>query len=328
MGDIDSNLPVRAASGDVVVNLLDINGATMNPASEGTSLDILAGLTGLADSVATETTLQSVLAGVTGIEAIVATESTQLSVLAGVTAIEAAQASVLAGVTGIEAIVATEATQLNVLAGVTAIEGKVATEATQLSVLAGVTGIEAKVATEATQLSVLAGVTAIEALDTSILAGVTGVRADLARQLPEALGSTGSAASLSVVMAKDQTPVPVYVTSQVAGTNVTQFKTDASVATAGTSVNTYAPASTFILDRVHASGSGRIKVEVREALVAGITGPDALKWVAFNSSSDPNVDIDCSQYKVVAGEEVQVVVTNLETGKAQDLYSTIVGDLL
>ena len=277
MADIDSNLPVRAAAGDVVVNVLTLAGATLDPASEGTS--------------------QLILAGITALEASSATAANQLTILAGITALDA-------GATGN------------------------AQESTSLAILAGVTGIEAIVATENTQKNVLAGVTALEALETSILAGVTGIKADLAVQLPAALGPTGSAASLSVVLAKDQAPIGVFITTEQSGTNVTQFKTDPTVATNNTSVNTYAPVSTFTLDRVHASGSGRIKVEVRKALVTGITGADALKWVAFNSTSEPNVDIDCSSYKVPAGEEVQVVVTNLEAGKAQDLYSTIVGDLL
>ena len=309
MSDIESNLPVRAAAGDVVVNVLTLAGATLDPASEGTSVAILAGLTGLAATAATETTLGSVLAGITGLED--------------------SSAAILAGVTGIEDKVATETTLVAVLAGITAMsEGQtgLAEQTTLLDVLAGVTGIEAIVATEGTQLSVLAGVTALEVQGADILAGVTGIEAAVGN-IP-VKGQTGMAASMPVVIGTDQTPVPVYITSGAAGTNITQFKTDATVATNGTSVNTYAPASTFMLDRVHAAGSGRIKVEVREALVAGITGPNALKWVAFNSTSEPNVDIDCSQYKVVAGDEVQVIVINLESGKAQDLYSTIVGDLL
>ena len=309
MADIDSNLPVRAAYGDVVVSLMNTSGVTANPATEGTAA--------------------SILAGVTGIRAIVATESTLANVLAGVTGSEAIQTSILAGVTGIEDKVSTEATLLNVLAGITAMNaGNTggAQEATLLSVLAGVTGIEAIVATESTLVKVLAGVTGSEALETSILAGVTGIKANTAN-IP-VTGQTSMANSMPVVLGTDQTPVPVYITSGAAGTNVTQFKTDGTVATSGTSTNTYAPATTFILDRVHAAGSGRIKVEVREALVAGITGAAALKWVAFNSTSEPNVDIDCSALKVPAGNEVQVVVTNLEAGKAQDLYSTIIGDLL
>ena len=328
MGDISSSLPVRGATGDLLVNLFDYAGATFNPATKDLQTSILAGVTGL------DATLVSILEGVTGIAAVVATEETLGDVLAGVTGIAAVVATeetlgdVLAGVTGIEAIVATEDTLSSVLNGVTGLE------ATSTSILAGVTGLEANsvlilagvTGLEATAVSTLAGVTGLEATAVSILAGVTGIKS----QLPVVLGATAMAASLSVTMATDQDAIPVYITTESSSTPVVQFTTGSGVAYNSGITGTYDPAESFMLNNVHASGSGRIKVEVYVGAITGWNYNNTrLKWVGFNSTSEPNVDIDCSDYKLTSTtDRVSVVVTNYENGKAQDLYCTIVGDLL
>jgi hypothetical protein len=295
MADISSNLPVRAAVGDVVVNVLggSTGGVIINPASEGTLGNVLAGVTGIAAS--------------------------DVAILAGVTALGASSTAILAGVTGIAA------QNVNILAGITNIA------ASNISILAGVTGIAA------TDIAILAGVTAIKALDTSILAGVTAGNATavsilagvtgISAKLPAVLGNTGAAQSLSVTIASDQSSIPVYITAGANSTPVVQFDTAASVAFSAGLTGTYEPANAFVLNNVHASGSGRIKVEVYVGLIAGWDATRR-KWVAFNSTANPNVDINCSDYKLAATvSRVQVVVTNIESGKAQDLYSTIVGDL-
>ena len=83
MSDIASSLPVRGATGDLLVNLFDYAGNTFNPATKEMQASILAGITGIEASQA------AILAGVTGIEGVVALEDTQKDVLAGVTGIEA-----------------------------------------------------------------------------------------------------------------------------------------------------------------------------------------------------------------------------------------------
>ena len=314
MADIDSNLPIRTlndgagATADVTVGLLNVANYRIDPldmAGFTAVMDpMLAGVTGI-EALAT-----SILAGVTGIE------SSQANILAGITGLEASSTAILAGVTGLEA------SSISILAGVTGIESS------QAGILAGITGLEASATAilagvtglEATSTAILAGVTGLEATSVSILAGVTGVEA----RLPAVLGATAMAASLSVAMATDQNAIPVYITSGASSTAVVGF-TFGEAAYLGTVVNDYTPATAFVLNQVHASGSGRIKLEV----FVGATASPALKWVGFNSTANPNVDIDCSEYKVTATtQKVQAVVTNYENGKAQDLYCTIVGDLV
>jgi len=298
MADINSSLPVRTiAAGDVQVNILggSTGGVIINPASEGTLDSVLAGITGIA---VTDT---AILAGVTGLQ------DTAVSTLAGVTGIQASNIQILSGVTE------GNATAASTLAGVTGIQ------AYQAPILAGITGIQA------TDVQILEGVTAGNATAVSTLAGVTGISA----KLPAALGATGMAQSLSVTVATNQSSIPVYITAGSSSTPVVQFDTAAAVAYASGLTGTYEPANAFVLNNVHAAGSGRIKVEVYAGLIAGwANDATRLKWVAFNSTATPNVDIDCSDYKLAGTTtRVQVIVTNIESGKAQDLYSTIVGDV-
>jgi hypothetical protein len=110
---------------------------------------------------------------------------------------------------------------------------------------------------------------------------------------------------------------------------VVQFDTRTEVATNAGLTGSYAPASDFNLNNIHAAGSGRIKVEVYAGAVSGWAYDNTRrKWVSFNSTSAPNVDVDCSDFRLTSADKVEVVVTNIEAGKAQDLYSTIVGDLI
>jgi hypothetical protein len=302
--DIDSNLPVRAAAGDVVVNLLNASGATMNPASEGTSIAILAGITGVSGIVATEATQLAVLAGITALAADNgATETTALDILAGVT--------------GIEAKVATEATLLEVLAGVTNASAGLALEATQKAVLAGVTGVEAIVATEVTLKEVLTGVTGAEASLITIKNSVANIPVK---------GQTGMASSMPVVLASNQSPIGVFITDAVSAQPIVEFATAEAVASGATMSNQVDAGSDWILNNVQASGSGRIKVIVRAAPTLTLDNASAIHFVAFNSTANPNVHIDCSDYSIDSTWDTRVDVINYEPGKAQDLYSTIVGN--
>jgi uncharacterized membrane protein YeaQ/YmgE (transglycosylase-associated protein family) len=205
------------------------------------------------------------------------------------------------------------------LAGVTgAIENQTAGLTAQMvSDVAGLTaqmivdtaGVTGALATQTT------GLTGAMATQT---AGITGSIAAMSAKLPAVLGATGSAASLSVVMATNQIPMPVYITDKQSATQVNKYLGE-DKAYLAISTNSYSPASAFVLDRVWASGSGRIKLEV---VVAGATG-----WVGFNSTSNPNVEVNCSDTPVTSAQTIQAVVTNIETGKTQTVYSTIVGNL-
>lgn len=104
-----------------------------------------------------------------------------------------------------------------------------------------------------------------------------------------------------------------------------QYNTSAAVAPATpTNVVNYTVTAgkTFKLKKFYASGSGKIKVELK----TGTAGSEASRAVGFNSTSEPNIDITLpSPIEVIAGDKILVVVTNRDN-QAQDLYAFINGN--
>ena len=79
---------------------------------------------------------------------------------------------------------------------------------------------------------------------------------------------------------------------------------------------------TFILRQFQASGSGKLKVEVK----VGPAASEVTKATFFNSTADPNVGVTfASPIEVPAGEKILVVVTNKDQAN-QDLYAFINGN--
>jgi len=100
----------------------------------------------------------------------------------------------------------------------------------------------------------------------------------------------------------------------------------ASVATAvGATANhdyTVTALKLLKMKRIFASASGRIKVEV---ILDPVGTPESIV-VGFNSTANPNVDIDLeSLVEVAAGTVVRVAVSNLDEDP-QDVYSTMFGN--
>ena len=121
-------------------------------------------------------------------------------------------------------------------------------------------------------------------------------------------------------------PLPVAI-SESEGDEVCDYNTSAAVVK-DASVNhdyTVTAATTFIGSRIWASGSGKMKVEV-QLETAPAAGTYNTAFVAFNSTSNPNIDIPLDKIcaKQVAGAIVRIVMTNRDN-QAQDLYSTLVG---
>lgn len=114
-------------------------------------------------------------------------------------------------------------------------------------------------------------------------------------------------------------PLPVELVSDQSGDEVVSYNTSASVAS-DASVNhdyTVTAAKTFLGDTAWVSGSGKLKVEL---LVNGAT-----KYVGFNSTSNPNIEIPLN--KILKGAATQVIrmtITNRDN-QAQDVYSTLSG---
>lgn len=113
-------------------------------------------------------------------------------------------------------------------------------------------------------------------------------------------------------------PLPVSL-EESPGVEIVNYQTSAAVVK-DASVNhdyTVAAAKTLLLSNVHVSASGKVKVQV---LING-----AVKFVAFNSVSNTNVEIP--MYKIAKGAATQVIritITNLDN-QAQDVYSTVLG---
>lgn len=114
-------------------------------------------------------------------------------------------------------------------------------------------------------------------------------------------------------------PLPVEVISEQQGDEISNYNTSAAVAK-DASVNhdyTVTAAKTFIGSLIWASASGKIKVQV---LVNA-----AVKFVGFNSTANPNIEIPLE--KIIKGAATQVIritITNIDN-QAQDVYSTLLG---
>jgi hypothetical protein len=120
-------------------------------------------------------------------------------------------------------------------------------------------------------------------------------------------------------------PVPVSISSTVPGTAI-QHYTTATVAAAGTSNHVYTVTAlkTLNLQRIWGSASGKLKIEVQvETGVA--TGIYNTKFVGFNSTATPNIDITIvSPLQVAAGVRVQIIRSNLDKA-SEDVYTTLEG---
>jgi hypothetical protein len=120
--------------------------------------------------------------------------------------------------------------------------------------------------------------------------------------------------------------INVVVSDSTPGTSVNDYNTSAALAAAGTSNHDYTVTAgkTLSLNQIEASGSGKMKIEVKvETAVA--SGVFNTRFVQFNSTSNPNMSIQLKDEIVVAaGVRVRVIRTNKDN-QAQDVYSTICG---
>jgi hypothetical protein len=128
--------------------------------------------------------------------------------------------------------------------------------------------------------------------------------------------SSGSAISMA-------NPLPVTMSSVVPGsTDVVDYKT-ATPAAAASDTHTYTvPAlKTLYLQKIAASSSGKIKVEIKYGVIAS----EVTKVVLFNSTANPNVEYAFgAPQALAAGGDVLVIVTNLDK-QTESVYSTIEG---
>jgi len=120
--------------------------------------------------------------------------------------------------------------------------------------------------------------------------------------------------------------INVAITNSVPGSSVNDYNTAAALAAAASSNHDYTVTAlkTLNFNQVWASASGKLRVQVQvETGVA--TGVFITRFVAFNSTAAPVIDLDIeNDIQVAAGVRVRVIRTNLDN-QAQDVYSTIGG---
>lgn len=115
-------------------------------------------------------------------------------------------------------------------------------------------------------------------------------------------------------------PLPVSVSDTIVGaTEVLDFKQAVAVAANASDTHTYTVTAgkTMRLQKIVASASGKIKVEIKIGA--------SLKVVLFNSTANPNVEYKFEGPQALAAATViDVVITNYDK-TPQDVYSTIEG---
>lgn len=120
---------------------------------------------------------------------------------------------------------------------------------------------------------------------------------------------------------------PLPVTSvDSEGDEVNAFASAATVAAGATSDFDYTVSAlkTLKLSQVHASASGKMKIEIKVETAAG-SGVFDRKFVMFNSTANPNLLAEINEHlSVPAGAKVRVTATNRDT-TPMDLYCTICG---
>lgn len=118
-------------------------------------------------------------------------------------------------------------------------------------------------------------------------------------------------------------PLPVFI-SETAGVEVQDYDTSAAIAAAATDDHDYTTGAEMTLKQILASASGKMKIEI-QVETAAASATFVTKAVAFNSTSNPNIDITFAVPVIVpSGAIVKVIRTNKDL-QAQDVYSTIIG---
>lgn len=278
MADFDSRLPVRALATDVTVEVADAAGSTINPAKEDGNL----------------------LA--------IKTQTDKLTFASTRLVVDGSQVTQPVSGTFWQATQPISAVSLPLPTGA-------ATEAT-------LAALDAKVTTTANGIKV-DGSAVTQPISAVSLPLPTGAATEatlsaLSAKLPSSLGQKTMANSLAVVIASDQSAIPVTF-SPTATVEVIDFKKATAIAANASDTHSYTPGSTVKLDQIEASASGQVKVEVK----VGVTGAEVSQWVAFTSKGDLKASLKLpNPITVTTADSVLVIITNLDN-QAMDVYSSI-----
>ena len=76
-----------------------------------------------------------------------------------------------------------------------------------------------------------------------------------------------------------------------------------------TPTSVYSEAGGYVLRKIYVAGSGLMKIDVKY----GTTGAEVSKIVKFNSTANPNIEVEFPDgLSVIGSETIKVVCTNLE----------------
>jgi hypothetical protein len=125
----------------------------------------------------------------------------------------------------------------------------------------------------------------------------------------------------------ESNPIYVYNVGVVtSGTEIHDYDTAAAVGSGSTDNHDYTITSgkTFLLHEVMAAASGAMKIEVQ----VGVPGGPTTKAVGFTSMAHPTLQLTFhpALEQVSTGTEVVRVIRTNREWRAQDLYSTIIGN--
>jgi hypothetical protein len=121
-------------------------------------------------------------------------------------------------------------------------------------------------------------------------------------------------------------PVPVVLSTAIPGIAIQDYATGVAVVAAASSTHDYTVSAlkSLQLARLWVSAYGKIKVQVQYETAAA-SGVFNTKFVGFNSTANPNIDITVSApFTQVTGAKIRVIITNLDK-QPLDVYSTIEG---
>lgn len=149
--------------------------------------------------------------------------------------------------------------------------------------------------------------------------GVNGTALDTVHALDIALhDESGNAFTVD-------NPLPVTITD-AEGVEINAYSTSSALAVSATANHEYTVTSAkrLKLSQVWAAASGRMKVVVQVETEA-LAGTFDTKFVAFNSTANPNIQIPINELITVDEDViVRIAITNLDN-QSQDVYSTISG---
>ena len=170
-------------------------------------------------------------------------------------------------------------------------------------------------------------VVALDAGTLSALENITVSATDLdIRNLSQAQDSVKIGDGSDFLAINSDGSINVAITDSVAGDSVNSYNTSAALAAGASSNHDYTVTAlkTLHLNQIHASASGKLKIEI-QIETAAASGVFNTKFVAFNSTANPNIDLSMNNHlDAVAGAKVRIIRTNKDL-LSQDVYSTISG---